>query len=88
MMYRDEVRTTIDLSPDVERALQQHRRETGAGLSQAVNDLLRRAIAMPDAPAEAFRQATAPLGLRIDVSNVQEALDALDAVVSRDTRTP
>ena len=87
MMYRDEVRTTIDLSPDVERALEQHRRQTGAGLSQAVNDLLRRAIAMPDAPAGAFRQASAPLGLRIDVSNVQDALDALDDDVSRDTRT-
>ena len=86
MMYRGRVRTTIDLSPDVERALEQHRRETGAGLSQAVNDLLRRAIAMSDAPAGVFRQATAPLGLRIDVSNVQDALDALDDVASRDTR--
>ena len=72
------MRTTVDLSPDVEKAIDERRRTTGAGLSQTVNELLRQGIAATKRPTTKFTQRTHPIGLRIDVSNVQDALDALD----------
>lgn len=71
------MRTTVDLDPDVLAAVEELRRKGRLGLSEAVNELARRGIARRPA-RRPFRQRTASLGLRIDVSNIAEALETLD----------
>jgi hypothetical protein len=76
------MRTTVEFDPAAAAAIEQLRRERGIGVSEAVNELIRRGL-LPRPEPRVFRQRTAPLGLRIDVSNVAEALDALDGAASR-----
>jgi metal-responsive CopG/Arc/MetJ family transcriptional regulator len=76
------MRTTITLDPDVAAAVDRLRRERGIGLSEAVNELIRRALTSRR-PRRAFRQRTARIGLRIDVTNVAEALEQLDGPSAR-----
>lgn len=76
------MRTTVSLDDDVAAAVDRLRRERNLGLSQAVNELIRNGLRVPEQRRE-FRQRSADLGLRIDVSNVAEALDLLDGPVSR-----
>lgn len=71
------MRTTIVLDPDVKAAVDRLRRERGVGLSEAVNELVRAGLAARR-PRTVYRQRTAPIGLRIDVTNVAEALEQLD----------
>jgi hypothetical protein len=71
------VRTTVDLDDDAEKAVADLRRDRGIGVSQAVNELIRRAL-LPRPEAPPFRQRTTDLGLRIDVSNVAAALEDLE----------
>lgn len=76
------MRTTVELEDDTAAAIDELRRSEGIGVSEAVNRLIRRAlVARPEAAV--FEQRTAPLGLRIDVSNVAEALDVLDGPEAR-----
>jgi hypothetical protein len=76
------MRTTIELDDDTSAAVQQLRAEEHRGLSDAVNELIRRG--MMRRPHEApFVPRTAALGLRIDVSNVADALDYLEGPESR-----
>ncbi len=75
------MRTTVVLDSDV-AAVEQMRRERAIGLSQAVNELARRGLRPTPAPGE-FRQRTARLGLRIDVTKVAEALEHLHGPASR-----
>ncbi len=76
------MRTTISLDPDVVAAAEAMRRERDIGLSDAVNELIRAGLRAPQ-QRSTFHQRTADVGLRIDVSNVAEALDALDGVAAR-----
>jgi len=76
------MRTTVEFDAEATRAIEQLRRERGLGVSEAVNELVHRGV-LPRPPAQPFRQRTAPLGIRIDVSNVAEALDALEGPTSR-----
>lgn len=76
------MRTTVEFDAEATRAIEQLRRERGLGVSQAVNELVRRGL-LPRPTERRFRQRTAPLGLRVDVSNVAEALDALEGPTSR-----
>jgi Ribbon-helix-helix protein, copG family len=76
------MRTTVSLDDDVATAVEQVRRERGLGLSAAVNELIRAGLSSPRRRV-AFRQRTAELGLRVDVSNVAEALDMLDGPAAR-----
>ncbi|MEJ7772940.1 MAG: ribbon-helix-helix protein, CopG family, partial [Geodermatophilaceae bacterium] len=73
------MRTTIELDDDAARGVEQLRRERGFGVSQAVNELIRRGL-LPHPEAEPFRQRTSRLGLRIDVSNVAVALEDLEGI--------
>jgi hypothetical protein len=73
------VRTTVTLDPDVAAEVERLRRRDGIGVSAAVNELARAGMARSPA-TEVFRQRTAALGLRIDVSNVAEVLDLVDSV--------
>jgi len=76
------MRTTISLDPDVVAAAEAMRRERDIGLSDAVNELIRAGLRAPQ-QRSTFHQRTADVGLRIDVSNVAEALDALDGFAAR-----
>lgn len=71
------MRTTVELDDDTAAEIERLRRDEGMGVSEAVNALVRRGM-LPTRKAEPFRQQTRPLGLRIDVSNVADALDVLE----------
>lgn len=72
------MRTTVEFDDDTAKAVDALRRERGIGTSQAVNELLRRGMLARPA-TQAFRQRSASLGIRIDVSSVSDALEHLDA---------
>lgn len=76
------MRTTVEFDNDTARAIEQLRREHGLGLSEAVNTLIRRGL-LPRPEAGPFQQETKPLGLKIDVSNIAEALDVLEGADHR-----
>jgi hypothetical protein len=76
------VRTTVEFDEDTAKAVDRLRREQGLGVSEAVNELIRRGL-LPRPEREPFRQATRRLGLTIDVSNVAEALDVLEGPEAR-----
>ena len=72
------MRTTINLDPDVAAAAEHLRRERHLGLSEAVNELARAGLRARQ-ERRPFRQRSQDIGVRIDVSNVAEALELLDA---------
>lgn len=71
------MRTTIEFDSDTAQAVAQLREAEGLGLSEAVNTLIRRGL-LPRPASSGFRQQARSLGVRIDVSNVAEALDVLE----------
>lgn len=68
------MRTTVSLDDDVAAALERLRREQGLGLSEAVNQLIRNGLSQTGRRPRVRLEAD-DLGLRIDVSNVAEALE-------------
>lgn len=76
------MRTTVELDQDTSSAVERFRRETGAGTSEAVNELIRRGL-MPREKRSRFVQETRPLGLKIDVSDVAEAIEVLEGPEAR-----
>jgi metal-responsive CopG/Arc/MetJ family transcriptional regulator len=76
------MRTTVSLDDDVAAAVDRLRRERHMGLSEAVNALIRAGLVEPHRRTP-FRQRSADLNLRIDVSNVAEALDLLEGPSAR-----
>ncbi len=77
------MRTTVTLADDVSAAIAEWRRERGVGLSEAVNELVRLGL-VQQAPSKPFTQRTYEMGMLIDISDVQEALDiAEDASLRR-----
>jgi Ribbon-helix-helix protein, copG family len=76
------MRTTVDLDADTAAAVEHLRREEKLGLSEAVNQLIRRGL-RPRAPRPPYVPRTHALGLRIDVSNVADALEALEGSEGR-----
>ncbi len=71
------MRTTVILDDDVAAAIDRLRRERGIGLSEALNELARAGLAAKPSKRP-FRQKTHPMGARIDVTNVGEALEFLE----------
>jgi len=67
------MRTTITLDDDVAAAVDQRRREGDKGVSEVVNDLARKGLTVTE-PRKAFVQRTHSVGLKVDVSNVAEAI--------------
>ena len=76
------MRTTVDLDNDVAAAIDQLRQSGAVGLSEAVNRLIRAGL-LQTPRGKRFHQRSAALGLRIDVSNVAEALETLDGAGGR-----
>ena len=76
------MRTTVEFEPDVAKAIARLRREQGLGVSDAVNELIRRGL-LPTTEPSPFHQVTFDLGLKLDVSNVAEALETLDGADHR-----
>ena len=72
------MRTTIDLENDVAAAIERLRKEGSIGLSEAVNRLVRAGLIAMRSASAPFEQRTQPMGLKIDVTNVAEALEALE----------
>ncbi|MBA2338189.1 MAG: ribbon-helix-helix protein, CopG family [Acidimicrobiia bacterium] len=71
------MRTTFTLDPDVAAELDRIRRAEGLGISEAVNRLIRRGLAAPS-PRRVFTLRSAPIGLRVDVTDIGAVLDLLD----------
>lgn len=76
------MRTTITLADDVAAAVQHHRRESSIGLSEAVNELIRKGLVV-EGTQERFEQRTHDLGDGIDVTNIAEAIETLDGPTAR-----
>jgi hypothetical protein len=76
------MRTTITLDDDVAAAVQQLRRERGVGVSEAVNGLARAGLTVKKSRPP-FRQRSVSIGLKVDVTNVAEALELLDGPAAR-----
>ena len=71
------MRTTVELDADTQKAIDAIRRDEGLGVSEAVNELIRRGLTAPKRDST-YTPIHRDLGLRIDVSNVADALDLLE----------
>ncbi len=67
-------RTTATFADDVAAAIDQLRRQRALGLSDAVNELIRRGL-LARPPREPFVQKSYPLGVKIDLTNIGEAME-------------
>jgi hypothetical protein len=72
----------VNLDEDVAKAVERLRRERGIGLSDAVNELIRGGLGRKTSRRR-FRQRTQAIGIRVDVTNVAEALDLLEGPSAR-----
>ena len=71
------MRTTVTLADDVAAAIERRRRETSAGVSEAVNDLVRAGLIASE-PREPFVQTTSAMGARYNLDNVGEVTEMLE----------
>jgi hypothetical protein len=71
------MRTTVTLDDDVAAAVRQLREERHIGPCEAINELARAGLRRRQ-ERQVFKQNSFDLGLRIDVSNVAEALELLE----------
>ena len=73
------MRTTVSLADDVAAEVERLRRERGLGVSEAINELAHRGMATPLMKPPAFRQESFDMQARIDLANIGDVLDLLDA---------
>lgn len=72
------MRTTITLAADVAAAVDELRRQRGSGISEILNELVRRGLAQ-DEQAAVFRQRSSDMGTaRLAVDDVSSLLDVLE----------
>jgi hypothetical protein len=72
------MRTTVTLAEDVAAAVEQLRRERGGGVSDAVNELVRRGL-RGAARRPKFQQASSSMGAsRVPLDDIAGLLDDLD----------
>ena len=76
------MRTTIEFEADTAKVVEAVRSERGRGVSDAVNELIRRA-ALASRVVVPFVPKTHDLSLTIDVSNISDALDFLEGPDAR-----
>ena len=73
------MRTTITMDDDVASAVERLRHEKGIGLSEAVNELVRRGLRAAEAERATFTQTTSDLGsARLGLDDIGGLLDALE----------
>ncbi len=72
------MRTTITLADDVYAEMERLRRTEGLGPSEALNMLARRGMATRS-PRVDYVHLPRELGIQVDVMNIGEVLDLLDA---------
>ncbi|MBI2965685.1 MAG: ribbon-helix-helix protein, CopG family [Chloroflexi bacterium] len=77
------MRTTVTLDDDVKAAIERLRRQRSIGLSEAINELVRAGLAVRRRARRPFRQRARAIGLRVDVTNVAEALEVLEGPSNR-----
>lgn len=73
----------MNLDEDVAKAVEKLRRERGLGLSEAVNELIRGGLGRDRMKRRRFKQRTHAMGIRVDITNVAEALDLLEGPAAR-----
>lgn len=72
------MRTTVTFASDVAAAITRLQRVRGRGVSDAVNELIRRGLTSPGS-RKPFRQATSPMGEPLlPLDDVAGLLDVLD----------
>ncbi|MBB1500701.1 CopG family transcriptional regulator [Propioniciclava sp. MC1683] len=71
------MRTTVRLDPEVQAAAERLRRERNIGLGEAVNELARAGLDRKQQRTR-FRQRTASVGLKVDVTDIADTLELLD----------
>lgn len=71
------MRTTINLEADVARAVDRYRREHGAGLSEALNELVRDGLRATHVDY-VYAHPTRDMGALVDLANVADVLELLD----------
>jgi Arc/MetJ family transcription regulator len=71
------VRTTVTLDDDVAAAVQALRREEGIGPSEAVNRLIRQALAVP-AGRSPYEHRARSMHARVALADVDAVLELLD----------
>ena len=76
------MRTTIEFDADTTKAIERLREKEGRGVSEAVNELIRRGLNAP-ARNTCFTPRTRALGVKIDVSNIADAIDLLEGPDAR-----
>jgi len=76
------MRTTITLEADVAAAVDHRRREEDKGISEVVNELVRKGLTVKE-QREPFVQKTAHLGLKMNVDNIAEVLTELEGPYRR-----
>jgi Arc/MetJ family transcription regulator len=76
------MRTTVTFDDDVATAIDRLRRERSLGLSEAVNELIRAGLRVRPSRRR-FRQRSQEIGLRLDVTNVAEAIELLEGPANR-----
>lgn len=76
------MRTTVELDDDTAKAVDHFRRTQQRGVSEAINELIRRGLVAPP-PARRYEAHPRRLGVHLDVSNVAEALDLLEGAEHR-----
>lgn len=83
--YADRMRTTVNLDDDVAAAVKKRRRTRGIGLSEAVNELARAGMTSQHLATtrERVQLDTRAMNLRVDVSNVADALDIAEQTPAR-----
>lgn len=75
------MRTTVELDRDTAQAVQALRKQ-GRGVSEAVNELIRRGMMAPR-QEKPFVARPRRLGVRIDISNIADAVDLLEGPEAR-----
>lgn len=77
------MRTTVTLASDVAAAAEQLQRERGLGISEAINELVRRGLAV-SSPTKAFRQQASAMGAAtLPIDDIAGLLEALDGPSAR-----
>ncbi len=72
------MRTTVTLDDDVTAAVEQLRHSEHIGVSEAINRMVRRGLSAEAGVRQPFVQRSYPIGLKIDVSCIGNALEELE----------